>query len=345
MQYMKKILVTGGAGFIGSHTVIELIKAGYEPIIVDNFSNSEKRVLQQLNEITGKTIAFYELDCTDYEAFKTVFQKEQLSGVIHFAAYKAVGESVKLPLKYYHNNIGSMTVLMRLMKEFTVQELIFSSSCTVYGEPDQLPVTEETPTKPATSPYGFTKQVCEQFINDVVNSGANLRACTLRYFNPIGAHPSSLIGELPLGTPENLIPYVTQTAIGIRDQLTVFGDTYNTVDGSCVRDYIHVVDLANAHVKSLQWLGKQEKESLNEVFNVGTGKGDSVLEVISSFTAVNEVKLNYKIGPKRAGDIEQIYASVNKAKDVIGWTAQYSLEDALRDAWNWQKALATSSSN
>lgn len=338
---MKQVLVTGGAGYIGSHTVVELHEAGFDPVIVDNFTNSEKEVLKRLNRITGKTLRIYELDCTDREAFKKVFENEKIEGVIHFAAYKAVGESVRNPLKYYNNNIGSMLTLLSLMEEFGVNDLIFSSSCTVYGQPEKLPVTESTPMKRAESPYGYTKQVCERIIEDAIQAeNAFLRACTLRYFNPIGAHPSSLIGELPLGTPENLIPYVTQTAAGIRKELTVFGDTYNTPDGSCIRDYIHVVDLARAHVKALKWLHSQEKTAFNDIFNVGTGKGDSVLEVVKVFQEVNEVPLNYRIGEKRPGDVEQIYAEVNKANEVLGWKAELSLQDALRDAWNWQLQLA-----
>jgi len=333
---MKKILVTGGAGFIGSHTVVELHHAGYEPIIVDNLSNSSKSALEGIEKIIGVPVPFYQIDCNDEYAMNTVFEENpEIDGVIHFAAFKAVGESVAEPVKYYHNNIGSLTVLLRVMHKYDVNDLVFSSSCTVYGEPDSLPVAEGAPTKPANSPYGFTKQVCEQLINDAVNAQERLGAVLLRYFNPIGAHPSAYIGELPLGTPNNLVPFLTQTAIGKREVLTVFGKDYPTADGTCIRDYIHVVDLAKAHVKSLDWLHQNTKKGA-EVFNVGTGNGHSVLEVINTFTETTKTPLKWTYGPKRAGDVTAVYADATKINTVLKWEAKLSLADALNDAWNWE---------
>jgi len=334
---MKKIIVTGGAGYIGSHTVVELFESGYEAIIVDNFSNSEKSVLDGLREILGVKVKVYEGDCTDKDFMRDVFKIENPDGAIHFAAYKAVGESVAKPLKYYHNNIDSLIVLLETMIKFGCGNLVFSSSCTVYGTPDKLPVTEKSPIKKAESPYGFTKQAAEQIIEDTVASESSLSAVALRYFNPIGAHPSSKIGELPIGTPSNLIPFVTQTAAGIRKELTVFGNDYNTPDGSNIRDYIHVVDLAKAHVKTLEYI--QSQRQLFDTINVGTGKGNSVLEVLETFKKVTGQALRYRIGERRAGDVEQIYAAVDKSKKVLGWEAELGLEDALRDAWKWQKTL------
>ncbi|KYG83980.1 UDP-glucose 4-epimerase [Roseivirga seohaensis] len=335
---MQNILVTGGAGYIGSHTVVELHNAGYNPIIVDNLSNSRKSVLTGLKNITGKDFTFYQIDCNDKDAFRQVFKAHEISGVIHFAAYKAVGESVAKPLEYYENNVGSLMTLIRLMKEEGVEKLIFSSSCTVYGQPDQLPVTEQSPKKTAESPYGNTKQVCEEVIEDTSISDKSFRAIALRYFNPVGAHPSSEIGELPLGIPNNLVPFITQTAAGWREQLTVFGDDYDTEDGSCVRDYIHVVDLAKAHVKSLEYLTKHANLSF-DIFNIGTGKGNTVLEIVNTFEEVSGVKLNYRIGERRGGDIEKIYADVTKSSETLGWKTEKSLKDSLTDSWNWQKTL------
>ena len=335
---MQNILVTGGAGYIGSHTVVELHNAGYNPIIVDNLSNSRKSVLTGLKNITGKDFTFYQIDCNDKDAFRQVFKAHEISGVIHFAAYKAVGESVAKPLEYYENNVGSLMTLIRLMKEEGVEKLIFSSSCTVYGQPDQLPVTEQSPKKTAESPYGNTKQVCEEIIEDTSISDKSFRAIALRYFNPVGAHPSSEIGELPLGVPNNLVPFITQTAAGWREQLTVFGDDYDTEDGSCVRDYIHVVDLAKAHVKSLEYLTKHANLSF-DIFNIGTGKGNTVLEIVNTFEEVSGVKLNYRIGERRSGDIEKIYADVTKSSETLGWKTEKSLKDSLKDSWNWQKTL------
>jgi len=334
---MTKIIVTGGAGYIGSHTVVELLASGYEPVIVDNFSNSDKSVLDGLQKILGVKVKMYEGDCTDKAFIHDVFKIEDPGGAIHFAAFKAVGESVEKPLKYYHNNIESLTVLLDNMLNFGCKNLVFSSSCTVYGTPNKLPVTEKSAIKKAESPYGYTKQVAEKIIEDTVKSSPGLSAVALRYFNPIGAHQSSNIGELPLGIPSNLIPFVTQTAAGIREELVVFGIDYNTPDGSNIRDYIHVVDLARAHVKTLAYI--EQNSNQYDIFNIGTGTGNSVLEVIETFKKVTGQKLPYRIGERRPGDVEQVYASVDKAKKSLGWEAELSLEDALRDAWNWQKTL------
>ncbi len=336
---MSKILVTGGAGFIGSHTAVELISSGFTPIIVDNFCNSRPSVIQRIETITNQNLVSYNLDCTDEIALRQVFNDHpDLQGAIHFAAFKAVGESVQSPLKYYHNNINSLLVLTRLMNEFNVRNLVFSSSCTVYGQPEILPVTEATEMQEAQSPYGFTKQVCERLLSDLSTGEYNqVSSVLLRYFNPIGAHPSGLIGELPLGVPENLIPYITQTAAGLRDSLTVFGQDYNTSDGTCVRDYIHVVDLAKAHVKALRYLAENDK--MCKAFNLGTGTGNTVLEVIQTFEKVSGVKLSYAMGERRPGDVEQIYASADKANRELQWKTELNLEDALTDAWNWQLKL------
>lgn len=335
-----KILVTGGAGFIGSHTVVELHESGFEPIIVDNFSNSEENVLERIAGIIGQSIVAYKVDCNDEIALRSIFEKERIDGIIHFAASKAVGESVEKPLMYYQNNIGSTLLLLKLMQEFGVTNFVFSSSCTVYGQPDVLPVTEATPRQEAASPYGNTKRICEDIIRDVVISKANLKAISLRYFNPIGAHKSAAIGELPRGVPSNLVPYITQTAAGLRDKLTIFGNDYHTPDGTCIRDFIHVVDLAKAHVKALELLSNTTKENYYDVFNVGTGDGVTVLRLIKTFEEVNNIKLNYSIGPRRAGDIEQIYAQVDKSQHVMGWRAEKTLEESLRDAWRWETKLA-----
>jgi len=333
-----KILITGGAGYIGSHTVISLLKAGYTPVIVDNFCNSQPWILKQIQDITGENIKSYELDCTNSEDLEEVFKEEQFGGIIHFAALKAVGESVTEPLKYYKNNIGSLVNIIDLMSKYKVPNLVFSSSCTVYGEADYLPVDEQHPIKTAESPYASTKQMCEQIISDCLKSAKLKSAVVLRYFNPVGAHPSGLIGELPLGTPNNLIPFITQTAAGIREELSVFGNNYNTKDGTCVRDYIHVVDLAEAHVKSLDYLGLI-KPSVN--LNIGTGKGSSVLETINTFERVNNLKLKYTIGNKRDGDIEKIFADTSLSEKTLGWKANRSLDDAMKDAWKWQLYLGT----
>lgn len=340
-----KILVTGGAGFIGSHTIVALNEAGYEPIIVDTFENSSPEVLKGIESILGKIPKVYEVDCNDFVALKEIFAKEKgLQGVIHFAAYKAVGESVEQPLKYYRNNLNSLMNIMELMNEFKVSNFVFSSSCTVYGQPEKLPVTEETPILPAESPYGNTKQIGEEIIQDFVTSlgnTENFKAGVLRYFNPIGAHPSAEIGELPIGKPNNLVPFITQTAASIREKLTIFGDDYNTPDGTCIRDYIHVMDLAEAHVRTLDFLKSQTDTQLIDIFNLGTGRGNSVLEVVKTFEEVNQLKLNYEIGARRSGDVEQVYAGVEKASQKLNWKAKRTLAEALKDAWTWEQKLAS----
>lgn len=337
---MGNILVTGGAGYIGSHVVVKLHEAGFNPIILDNFSNSSHTVLEGLKKITGKDFILYEADCLDEGIFQRIFNDQQISGVIHFAAKKAVGESVQKPLYYYENNVVTLVNLLQAMTQQGVENLVFSSSCTVYGQPDRLPVDENAPKKEANSPYGNTKQVCEEIIEDTIKSGANLKAVSLRYFNPIGAHSSSEIGELPIGTPNNLVPFITQTAIGKRDQLTVFGGDYDTPDGTCIRDYIHVIDLANAHVKALSFLKNvKEDDGIYETVNIGTGRGNTVLEVINSFEKVSGTKLNYKIGPRRSGDVEKVYAGASKAREILGWEAEMSLEQSMLDAWNWEQKI------
>lgn len=339
MSKSKQVLVTGGAGYIGSHTVVSLANANYKPIILDDFSNSNPQVIEGIQDILQESITYYRGDCRDWELVSSIFNEHQFDGVIHFAASKAVGESVEQPLRYYGNNLDSLMVMLRAVEQFKLPNLVFSSSCTVYGQPDHLPVTEETDRKPAASPYGNTKKISEDIIYDVV-CAANLKAVSLRYFNPIGAHPSAKIGELPLGTPNNLIPFVTQTAAGIRDVLTVFGDDYNTPDGTCIRDYIHVMDLSDAHVRSLTYLEEQSESSYYEVFNLGTGKGTSVMEVIKSFQEVTGVPLNYRVGPRRSGDIEQIFASVKKAEKALNWKALKTMKQALADTWKWQQAIS-----
>jgi len=337
---MDKILVTGGAGYIGSHTVVELHEAGFESIIVDNFSNSEHRAIDGLEQIIGNKVKLYEGDCNDESFMENLFRAESnLNGVIHFAAYKAVGESFSNPIKYYQNNVGSMVVLVKLLKKYKVTNLVFSSSCTVYGQPDKLPVSEVSPTKPAESPYGNTKQICEQIIKDTFVAGEPVKSLALRYFNPIGAHESSLIGELPIGPPDNLVPFITQTVAGIRNQLTVFGNDYNTPDGFCIRDYIHVVDLAKAHVQALKMLQEIQEPSYYDFINLGTGKGNSVLEVIKTFEEATGERVNYTIGPRRSGDVEQVWANVDKAEKELNWKANRDLGTSLVDAWNWQKHL------
>ncbi|GGG44199.1 UDP-glucose 4-epimerase GalE [Hymenobacter glacieicola] len=335
-----KILVTGGAGYIGSHAVVELYEAGFQPVVVDNFSNSQQSALAGVEEILGVKIPFHGIDCNDIEAMRAVFAEEgSLKGVIHFAAYKAVGESMEKPLEYYQNNVGSLLTLLQVMREFGVASLVFSSSCTVYGIPDALPVTEQTPTKKANSPYGATKQMCEDILRDVAAAPAGgLRTILLRYFNPIGAHASAKIGELPLGVPQNLIPYVTQTAAGIREKLTIHGNTYDTPDGTNIRDYVHVVDLAKAHVVAVQRLLKGIGETV-ETFNVGTGRGNSVLEVVQAFERATGQKLNYTIGPPRPGDVPAIYADVTKSVQELGFQTSSTLEEALASAWKWQQSL------
>ncbi|MCH2198429.1 MAG: UDP-glucose 4-epimerase GalE [Flavobacteriales bacterium] len=336
---MKKVLVTGGAGFIGSHTAVELENASYTPVIIDNFSNSDRSVIDRLGEIMNTTPTLIEGDCSDEALLHRVFQEHgPFDGVIHFAAFKAVGESVRNPLKYYKNNLRSTEVLMQCMIDHGCKNLVFSSSCTVYGQPDALPVTEATPFQPANSPYGYTKQVCERMINEVVAAHkGQFSSILLRYFNPIGAHPSGLIGELPLGRPENLIPYITQTAAGWRDELVVFGDDYDTADGTCVRDFIHVVDLAKAHVAALTYMDLNNLTT--EAVNLGTGDGVTVKQVIDTFEEATGMKFNWRMGDRRPGDVEKIYASSTKANDMLNWKTEKSLKDALIDAWNWQQKL------
>ncbi len=334
----KKILITGGTGYIGSHTAVELLQQNYEVFIIDNFSNSHNSVLQGIKKITQKEPHFTKLDLTDKEAVREYFvQHHDLDAVIHFAALKAVGESVEKPLLYYQNNLISLLNLLENMIEQKIPYLVFSSSCTVYGEPDKLPIKESAPIKTALSPYGNTKQISEEIIKDVAKVNEQFSAILLRYFNPIGAHPSGLIGELPIGIPNNLVPYITQTAAGVRDVLRIFGDDYDTPDGTCIRDYIHVVDLARAHIAALQRLLNNEQESNCEVFNVGTGKGYSVLEIVHAFEKVNRLKLNYIIDDRRQGDVEKVWADTSKANKVLNWKAEFTIEDALRDAWNWEK--------
>lgn len=337
----QTILVTGGTGFIGSHTTVELINAGYKVVIVDNLSNSQADVIDGIEKITGVRPAFEKMDCCDLDGMDKVFAKyPDIEGIIHFAASKAVGESVEKPLLYYRNNIVSLVNLLELMPKYGVKGIIFSSSCTVYGQPDpeNLPVTEDAPVKPAESPYGNTKQVNEEIIRDFINSGADIKAILLRYFNPIGSHPSAIIGEMPNGVPMNLIPYVTQTAMGIREQLKVFGNDYDTPDGTCIRDYIYVVDLAKAHVKAMQRVLDEDTEAV-EVFNIGTGNGVSTLEVVEGFEKATGVKVNWTYAPRREGDIEKVWGNVDKANKVLGWKADTPLEDVLRSAWKWQLKL------
>src|SRR5690554_6163499 len=339
---MKKILVTGGTGYIGSHTVVELFEAGYSPIIIDNLSNSNIGVLDQIKKITGTKPEFHNLDlCDENEVKNFVNGNPDIEGVIHFAASKAVGESVEKPLKYYHNNLFS---LINLLKAFSDRKInfVFSSSCTVYGQPDELPVTERAEVKKAESPYGNTKQIAEEILQETANSNQNFNILSLRYFNPVGAHESALIGELPLGVPQNLVPFITQTAIGKREQLSVFGDDYPTIDGTCIRDYIHVVDLAKAHVIALGRLLDKNNKTNYEVFNLGTGTGSSVLEVIQAFERVSGEKLNYRIAERREGDVVSVYADTQKANEELGWMSQLTLEDAMRSAWKWEQKIANS---
>lgn len=339
---MAKILVTGGTGYIGSHTVVELINEGFEVVVVDNLSNSNIEVLNGIEKITGVRPAFENIDCVDYVAMDRMFTKHSdIKAIIHFAASKAVGESVEKPLLYYRNNLVSLINILQLMPNYSIRDFVFSSSCTVYGQPDILPVTEDAPIKQALSPYGNTKQIGEEIIHDTVSASPNYRSIILRYFNPIGAHPSAEIGELPNGVPNNLLPFVTQTAIGLRKQLSVFGDDYNTPDGSCIRDYIHVVDLAKAHVIAVKRMIDSKSKDNVEVFNLGTGRGLSVLEILTEFEKVNGVKLPYKIVGRREGDIEKVWADPSYANDVLGWTATETVEETLRSAWAWEQNLAS----
>ena len=335
-----RILVTGGTGYIGSHTVVELQQAGYEVVIIDNLSNSNREVLDGIEKITGIRPDFVEGDCTDIDTLKNLFETfPGIKGIINFAASKAVGESVEKPLLYYRNNLMTLVNLLDLMPRYGVKGIVFSSSCTVYGEPDVNPIDETAPIKPATSPYGNTKQICEEIITDYIFSGAPIKSIILRYFNPVGAHPSAHIGELPNGVPNNLVPFLTQTAAGIREKLTVFGTDYNTPDGSCIRDFIDVVDLAKAHVTAMKRMLDKEDTDNIEIFNLGTGRGLSVLELINSFERATGVKVPYVIGQRRAGDIEKIWAEPTKANEVLGWKAEVDIDDTMRNAWNWQCKL------
>ena len=341
-----KIVITGGAGFIGSHTVVALQEKGFEVIIIDDLSNSSIDVLDRIQTISGVKPVFYKTDICDYDRLDEIFKdNDDIIAVIHFAAFKAVGESVNDPLKYYRNNILGMVNVLEVMKKYEVNNFIFSSSATVYGQPDVLPATEETPVQHATSPYGNTKQINEEILSDTIKAQEGLKGISLRYFNPIGAHPSALIGELPIGTPNNLMPFVAQTAAGIHKELMVFGGDYNTPDGTAIRDYIHVVDLAQAHVVAMKRLLDEKNKSAYEVYNLGTGKGFSVLEVIKSFEKTSGKKLNYKIVDRREGDIEQIYASTLLANGELGWTAQLNLDEMTRSAWQWQLNLMSKDKN
>ena len=335
-----KILVTGGTGYIGSHTVVELQAAGYEVVIIDNLSNSNREVLDGIEKISGIRPVFVEADCTDMAALTKLFDENPgINGIINFAASKAVGESVQKPLLYYRNNLVTLINLLELMPKYGTKGIVFSSSCTVYGEPDVNPVDETAPIKKATSPYGNTKQISEEIITDYITSGAPIKSILLRYFNPVGAHPSAEIGELPNGVPQNLIPFLTQTAIGIRKELSVFGNDYNTPDGSCIRDFINVVDLAKAHVKALERMLEDKSEEKLEVFNLGTGVGLSVLELINAFETSTGVKVPHNIVGRREGDIEKVWANPDRANNVLGWKATTSIEDTMRSAWNWQLRL------
>ena len=337
---MDRILVTGGTGYIGSHTVVELQKAGYSVVIIDDLSNSNREVLDGIERITGTRPDFVEGDCTDIEVLKKLFAEyPDIKGIINFAASKAVGESMQKPILYYRNNLNTLLNHIDLMAYNGVKGKVFSSTCTVYGEPDVNPVTEQSPIKKATSPYGNTKQISEEIITDVINAGAPFKSVILRYFNPVGAHPSAEIGELPNGVPQNLIPYLTQTAIGIRKELSVFGDDYNTPDGSCIRDYINVVDLAQAHVIAVKRMLEDKSEDKIEIFNLGTGNGVSVLELINTFEESTGVKVPYKIVGRRAGDIEKVWADPTYANEVLGWKATSTLADTMRSAWAWQLKL------
>ena len=336
---MKKILVTGGCGYIGAHTIVDLIENGYDPICVDNNSRSTTTLLEGIQKITGKKVKNYKVDLCSFDETHAVFQENpNIEGIIHFAAYKAVGESVHEPLLYFENNLMSLINILKCVKEFQVPYFIFSSSCTVYGNPDEIPVTERTPPKPAESPYGYTKQMGEQIVSETTKT-IFAQSILLRYFNPVGAHPSAIIGEMPLGKPENLVPAITQTAIGKLPQLKVYGNDYPTRDGSCIRDYIHVSDIAHAHTLALQYLMDHKNNSRCEVFNLGTGNGVTVLEAINAFEKVSGVKLNYVIAPRRQGDVVAVYADNKLAREALGWNIQYSLEDMMSTAWKWEQKL------
>ncbi|MEZ5010051.1 MAG: UDP-glucose 4-epimerase GalE [Chitinophagales bacterium] len=338
---MAKILITGGCGFIGSHTIVDLINNGFEVISIDNLSRSQASIFDGIEKITGKRVKNFEIDISDEAQLKSIYPElEGIDGIIHFAAYKAVGESVEQPLLYYKNNIGSLINILEASKALKIPHFVFSSSCTVYGNVQKLPVDENTPMGTAESPYGLTKQMGEAIINDFIKAHSDHQSILLRYFNPVGAHSSAFIGELPIGVPSTLVPYITQTAIGIRKELTIFGDDYDTRDGSCIRDYVHVMDIANAHTKALQYMIDGKMSQAIDIFNLGTGNGVSVLEAVESFQKVNNLKLNYKIGPRRSGDVVAVYADNSKAKDVLGWDVKYDLDEMMRSAWEWQKRLS-----
>lgn len=336
---MDKILVTGGCGYIGAHTIVDLIENGFQPVSIDNNSRSSTSLLTGIKEITGVSVKNYKVDLANFDDTYAVFQENtDIKGIIHFAAYKAVGESVEKPLMYFENNLTSLMNVLKCAKEFKVPHFIFSSSCTVYGSPDKIPVTEESPIKPAESPYGATKQMGEEIVKDVTKTGG-LKSILLRYFNPVGAHPSALIGELPLGKPENLVPVITQTAVGKIKEVIVYGDDYETRDGSCIRDYVHVCDIAHAHILALQYLMSNKNAGDCEVYNLGTGNGVSVLEAIQSFEKISTKQLNYKIGPRRPGDIMAIYANNSLAKENLNWNPKYALDEMMSTAWKWQLKL------
>jgi len=335
----KRILITGGTGYIGSHTAVELIHQGYEVVIVDDLSNSEYRTIESIEKITGTKPRFYQFDLRNSPSMEKLFKDNKFDGIIHFAAKKAVGESVEKPLLYYDVNLNSMLNLLKLMELYKVSNLVFSSSCTVYGQPSRLPVTEDTPFASAESPYGHTKQIGEDILNHTTRTNGSLQALSLRYFNPVGAHPSALIGELPIGMPANLVPFITQTVAGLRSKLKVYGNDYNTSDGTAVRDYIHVVDLAKAHVRAIERMLNHEQKKSYEYFNIGTGKGSSVLEVIQTFEKINHTKVPYEIVDRRAGDIVKIYADTTRANNELNWKAQLNLDDMMKSAWKWQKTL------
>ncbi|MFT7613310.1 MAG: UDP-glucose 4-epimerase [Parvicellaceae bacterium] len=332
-----KVVITGGAGFIGSHTAVQLVNDGYVPIILDDFSNSSVNVIGQIEKIINRDILFYRVDCNNEKEVSSVFSEHpDIVGVIHFAAFKAVGESVEEPEKYYHNNLGSLNAILKVMAKFKVPKLVFSSSCTVYGIPDEIPVGENAPIKEPTNPYGHTKQLGEAILTSNCKFNKDLEVVLLRYFNPIGAHPSGLIGELPKGVPSNLIPFLTQTAAGWRQELTVYGSDYDTPDGTCIRDYIHVMDVAEAHIKAFRW---ENKSGNIDIFNIGTGRGSSVKDVIDAFETESNLKLPIKWGERREGDVPAIFADTNKAKTVLGWEPKLTISEALLSAWNWQKTL------
>lgn len=342
---MAKILVTGGLGYIGSHTVVELIEAGYEPVIIDNLSESDIEVKDRVEKIVGREVIFEKVEMCELAELRSCFQRHpDLAGAIHFAAYLLVGESVEDPVKYYHNNLFSTIHLLQCMKEFGVRPLVFSSSCTVYGNPDELPVSENAPVKPAVSPYGNTKKICEDILEDTAKA-EDVDVISLRYFNPIGAHESGLIGEFQEGPPHHLVPYITETARGLRDELKIFGKDWNTPDGTCIRDYIHVVDVAKAHISAVQRLLKEQQETDFEVFNLGTGIGYSVLDMVKAFEEATGIAIEYRFADRRPGDVEAVYGDTSKANRMLGWKTEKSLADAMRDAWRWEKLLEQESSS